>query len=137
MYSSLSELVVSVTGEQFKAIKMGKELSEEQRAEVRDLVSSFADVFAKDMTELGQAEGLEHDIKLEAGTRPPVSRPYRVPPWKAEEIDKQMDEMLAQGITVPLSLPYTSPVVLAKKKGGEWRFCVDYRALNKATQRNQ
>ncbi len=53
---------------------------------------------------------------------------------KAETL-RQIRLMLAQGLILPSEAVYYSQVLLCPKPNGAWRFCVDYRALNKCSER--
>ena len=44
-----------------------------------------------------------------------------------------MQQMLDSGTIKPSNSPFASPVISVRKKDDSWRFCVDYRHLNKLT----
>jgi hypothetical protein len=75
----------------------------------------------------------DHSIPLVPRILPPNIRPYRHPFSQKNDIEKMVQELLNVGIICPSTSPYSSPVVMALKKEGSWRMCLDFHALNKLT----
>ena len=104
---------------------------------MRELVYKYKDVFP---VKLKGANEVRADMPEVVPTVPGASIPnrpaYRYSPFEAAEIERQVQELLEQGLIEPSTSPYGAPVLLVKKPDGSWRFCVDYRALNKNTVRN-
>ena len=59
-----------------------------------------------------------------------------MPPFRREQARKLIEDMLKHEIVQPSSSPWASPVVIATKKDGSLRFCVDYRKLNSITRKD-
>lgn len=87
--------------------------------------------------ELPPQRNLDHSIPLLSGVKPVNIKPYRYSPTQKDGIERQVKDMLHNGIIQPSSSPFASPVILVKKKDGSWRFCVDYRHLNALTIKNK
>ena len=75
--------------------------------------------------------------RIDTGNAAPVrSRAARIPPRWEEEINRQLDEMLEQGLCQASNSPWASNVVLVMKKYGRQRFAIDYRRLNSVTKKD-
>nr|ABL86696.1 putative pol protein [Adineta vaga]ABL86699.1 putative pol protein [Adineta vaga] len=74
---------------------------------------------------------------LETGNHPPVfTPPYRVS-YKDERIrQEEINKLLKQGVIEESTSPWSSPIVLVRKKDGSVRFCIDYRKLNAITTKD-
>jgi len=75
------------------------------------------DLFAEP-TQLPPSREADHQIPLLPGAQPVSVRPYRYSPAQKSEIEKQVKEMLQNGIVRVSSSPFASPVLLVKKKEG-------------------
>lgn len=64
------------------------------------------------------------------------SREYTRPQSKEREvaINKFITKAIADNVIKPSSAPAWSQILLTKKPNGKWRFCLDYRTLNKYTK---
>jgi len=96
------------------------------------LLNSFEDAFATPEG-LPPARACDHRIHLVPNALPVAVRPYRYPQLQKDELESQCATMLQMGVIRPSTSAFSAPVLLVKKHDGSWRFCVDYRALNKLT----
>lgn len=110
--------------------KEAVQVSVSNMGQVGNILQHFVEVF-------GEPQGLppqrntDHHIELSPGARPVLVRPYRYGHMQKDEIEKLVGDMLLASIIQPSLSPFSSSVLLVKKKDGSWRFCVDYRELNK------
>lgn len=70
----------------------------------------------------------ETKLKILLKSSEPVrAKPRRLPWTEAEFVKSKTQKMLNEGLIRPSQSDYTSPVVIVKKKDGDFRLCVDYR----------
>jgi hypothetical protein len=99
---------------------------------MEQLLQSFESVFQESQG-LPPARHCDHRVHLKLGTQPVVVRPYRYPQLQKDELERQCTAIHAQGIIRPSTSAFSAPVLLVKKADNSWRFCIDYRALNDCT----
>ena len=109
-----------------------QELPPQQQEKFLQLVQRFAKIFEQP-GKLCQTQTTEHTIVLTTD-RPTRERPYQYSESKRAIIRAQVLDMLENGIIESSSSPYNSPIVIAKKKDGGDRFCVNYKKLNSITE---
>ncbi|XP_070576386.1 uncharacterized protein [Ptychodera flava] len=116
--------------ETWKDVEIYSGLKDVQRAEATALLEEFGDLFTDCP---GRTPLIEHSITTT--TEQPVRlRPYRLPESLKETVKVELSKMLKAGIIQKSHSPYAAPIILVKKKDLSWRFCVDYRGLNKVTE---
>ena len=104
---------------------------------IQELLGEYTDVFSR---ELSDTPADVEPIKLKVDTSTWHSKKNAGHPRPQSKIRKaetlrQVQLMLAQKMIKPSEAIYYSQVLLAPKPNGTWRFCIDYRALNKCSER--
>ncbi|GKC64856.1 hypothetical protein Tco_1097454, partial [Tanacetum coccineum] len=79
----------------------------------------------------------DHQIPLMQNTPPINVRPYRHPPNQKDAIEGMVKELMDSRVIRASQSPFSSPIVMVKKKNGTWRMYIDYRQLNKHTVKDK
>ncbi|KAL6463768.1 hypothetical protein MHYP_G00281590 [Metynnis hypsauchen] len=107
-------------------------IPEEWKKRLSNKLAKRVNVFSLSEWDVGLAKGVEHRIRLRED-KPFRERSRRVAPADLDDLRRHLQGLLAAGIIRESRSPYASPIVLARKKSGQLRMCVDYRTLNRHT----
>ncbi|XP_062415795.1 uncharacterized protein LOC134107860 [Pungitius pungitius] len=111
------------------------DLSKPQQEELCTLLLKWKDAFANHDEDFGRTDLVQH--RIHTGDAAPIRERYRpLPPLMYKEMKNLLAEMLEKGVIRESCSPWAAPIVLVKKKDGNWRFCVDYRKLNAVTHKD-
>ena len=106
--------------------------------EIQCILEEYCEVMLESLPKtLPPCRGIDHEIELISGSKPPTKNAYRMAPPELAELQKQLDELLTVGFIRPAKALYGAPLLFQKKKDGSLRICIDYRALNNITVRNK
>jgi len=112
-----------------------------QSPALKRLLAEYADVLPDKLGPIDPKApspgGIEHQIELAADAKPHAAPLRRYSPIEDAEIRRVVEEQLALGRMRESTSPWGSMVLLAKKKDGTLRFCIDYRVLNNSTIKNR
>nr|VZI39327.1 unnamed protein product [Spirometra erinaceieuropaei] len=110
-------------------------LEEGSARKLSQLINEFKDIFDWDGKSTGRTSVTEHCIDT-GDARPIRVPPRRLPIFYQKELDALINDMLSRNIIRPSQSPWSSPIVLVKKKDGSMRLCIDYRKLNAVTKKD-
>lgn len=105
-------------------------LSSEQQGQLKSVICEFDALFSDVPT---CTDVIQHDIVVE-NSQPIRQRFYRVPPEKERYLEAEVQYLLDHGLAKPSYSSWSSPCLLVAKPDNTFRFCTDYRKVNKVTK---
>lgn len=126
----------SMSSELFSQLRIDH-LNEEEKKKLFKLISQYQSTFHLKSEMLTFGNTIKHRIDTKDDI-PVHTKSYRYPYSLKEEVQRQIQDLLRQGIIRPSSSPWSSPIWVVPKKldatgKRKWRLVVDYRKLNDKT----
>jgi hypothetical protein len=88
------------------------------------LIAEFRDVFAKNSDVFGRTDTVRH--RIDTGDARPIRQHHTPTPFAIQaDLENMLDGMKRKGVIEESDGPFSSPVVIVRKKDGDIRFCVD------------
>ncbi|TNN12381.1 Retrovirus-related Pol polyprotein from transposon 17.6, partial [Schistosoma japonicum] len=100
---------------------------------INKVIAKYGSLFTDDGEAYGYCDRVTHEIPVNSRKKT-TFHTRRIPVHLETEVNRQVEEMLRDGIIEEADSRYNSPVLLVKKSNGKYRFCVDFRELNSITE---
>ncbi|KAL5494037.1 hypothetical protein EMCRGX_G015306 [Ephydatia muelleri] len=98
------------------------EITDSEKHELRNLLRKFDDLFVSENGALGRTKVVKHRINTSGS---PIRQPLRRQPESLKgDMNEEVRKMLSRGVIRPSSSPWSSPVVMVRKKNGSWRIYI-------------
>ena len=109
---------------------ISNQLTDEQRAKFRNMLSEFPDVFCE---QLGKTNVITHKIRVTDET-PCYQTPFRIPEMLKKPVEEELTSMLQQGIIKrDDESSWNSPLIVLRKANGGLRLVNSFVGLNEKT----
>jgi hypothetical protein len=98
------------------------------------LIDKHMEVFPAELPSGIPEHVITHEIEFKPDAKPIKQRPYPLAPKYLPFVKQTVDMLMNKGFITRSSSPSSVPLTIAPKDGGtDYRFCVDYRAVNTQT----
>jgi hypothetical protein len=120
--------------------RIGVDLEPDQMEKLMAVFEKHADIFgtvkgkAPPVSEIGKSKPFRINTE---GAAPIAQKMYKRSPRAKREIERHIEGMEKDGVIEECESEWASPVVLAMKKDGGTRFCVNYRKVNDITVKDR
>lgn len=124
--------------EQGKILNINSNLSYDQQQKLIQFIRKYKGAFAWDYPDMKRIDPqlcINH-IHTEKDARPIRQPQRRLNPYLKDIVKEELQNLLDVNFIYPIfNNKWVSPLVVAPKKNGKLHICIDYRELNKATQK--
>ena len=115
--------------------RSSEHLNPQESSQLFNFLCEYGDVFSKGDFDIGHSSLVEH--KIDVGNANPIKQhPRRLGPEARIAADELIEGLLEKKLISPSQSPWASPIVMAKKKDGSHRLCLDFRSLNALTKKD-
>jgi hypothetical protein len=138
-FPKVSSKSIVVEIEPGKTLNINPDLSTVETRRLMKLLNEHKEAFSWDYMDIKviSSELCTYHIYIIEECRPICQPQRRINPNLKEIVKEELQKLLNVDFIYPISnSEWVSPLVIFPKKNEKWRVYVDYRALNKATQKD-